>query len=453
MFELDKKIRTKLCDDMTGLLDEYDYNYSKDAVFKIIDTWVQNKSNLIELFMKHPNYNGNFQIIRTEEYNHSINRDRIYAFCYMVFDWIAQLLILNKIDSFGYITIKKACARVNRACYLFEQNPAMIKLNSNFDGKSHQEWLAEQQYWHDLAKRYRNYFGHLIYAETSSEQCRKANTICEHLKCFGEPILDQASAALINKEYPELKVRAGQKVSRVMNKFCTHLGFDKHPEYNKEFAKYADALCGRNIKQPTVLSIHPIDYLTMSFGNSWSSCNTIDNHNKREMSDEYSGAYRSGTMSYMLDGSSMVFYTVSEKNQNDVPQLAPKILRNMFHYERGALIQGRVYPQGNDDSQGIYKQIRDIAVKMITTCTGTFREPHQWVNEKGTDACDRTTFSRGTHHRDYIDYDNCNVTDLTGNESVVDIGHNPICITCGTEHDERQLVCNDCHSDEFKHTD
>ena len=46
---------------------------------------------------------------------------------------------------------------------------------------------------------------------------------------------------------------------------------DGSEAYDK-FAKYADSINPIKVKRHTVLSVHPIDYYTMSFGNSWTSC-------------------------------------------------------------------------------------------------------------------------------------------------------------------------------------
>lgn len=55
--------RTYLLNSMKNLLDEYDYEYSTDALNSILDEWVFNKSTLIEAFKKHPNYvDGKFLI-------------------------------------------------------------------------------------------------------------------------------------------------------------------------------------------------------------------------------------------------------------------------------------------------------------------------------------------------------------------------------------------------------
>ena len=141
--------------------------------------------------------------------------------------------------------------------------------------------------------------------------------------------IDSELADELNKICPEVHAHDGQKTSRVINKLLAYIGVGKHPEYNREFAKYADALNPLKITRHTILSVNPLDYLTMSFGNSWASCHTIDKQNKRNMPNSYQGMYSSGTISYMLDSPSMVFYTVDASYDGNDFWHEPKINRQM----------------------------------------------------------------------------------------------------------------------------
>lgn len=102
----------------------------------------------------------------------------------------------------------------------------------------------------------------------------------------------------------EVKCSVGQKTSRVINNICQKFGIDKHPEYNALFAKLADSLNPLQVRKKALLSIHSCDYLEMSSrSNSWNSCHSLNG-----------GEYHGGTLSYMNDRVSMIFYTVD----NDV---------------------------------------------------------------------------------------------------------------------------------------
>lgn len=377
-----KYLLTSIC----NLLEKYDYSYSTWAIDEIIDTWANNKANLINAFKKHPNYvEGQFMIVFDHDYERKVDYNAIANF--------KRWLIYGPVCS---------CA---------DDIPQEIKKLKQYD----YQWLPQNLFYffdQDLQ--------HITTREISAEV-----------------------ATQINELLPDIHAHTGQKTSRVINKICTYLGYNKHPLYNKEYAKYADALSPMVIKRHTVLSLNPLDYLTMSFGNSWASCHTIDKRNQRQMPNNYEGCYSSGTISYMLDSSSMVFYTVDASANGDELWNEPKINRQMFHYAEDKLVQGRLYPQDNDGQQGkeLYDSYRSIVQEIMSKI---FDVDNLWRLSRGTDAAREFIISAGTHYKDYSNYDNCTLSRLKGsnNDCCFVVGHDPICIECGEEHNcEENINC------------
>ena len=383
---------------MENLLDDYDYSYSRSALEKILDTWIENKANLIKCFKKHPNYvPGKFMIA----FNMDLERKTDTEMTKEFFNWVLQTpAIALKND----VPKEVEEMRKKEGCYLLPFD-AYIALSC--DGM---------------------------------------------LRTLGV-LLTSEQAEEINRVFPFTHAHTGQKTNRVVNKIMKYLGYDKHPDYNKEYAKYADSMSPMTIKRHTILSLNPIDYLTMSFGNSWASCHTIDKENKRDMPNSYQGAYCSGTISYMLDGTSMVFYTVDASYEGTEFYDEPKITRQMFHWQRPTLVQGRLYPQDKDyNSESLYNQYRAIVHKFLS-------EMHDfgnlWNVKKGVREASFWIRSAGTHYRDYENYDNCTISLLSGEENNHDamtVGHEPICVYCGRTHEHEDLlnccgeikICADC---------
>ena len=222
------------------------------------------------------------------------------------------------------------------------------------------------------------------------------------------------------------------KRSRAFNRVCSCYKVDKLPNYNKLFAQYADMVSGLKRKVKFYIRLNPLDYLTMSFGNSWSSCHTIDRRNERNMPTGYSGMHCGGTMSYMLDGTSIITYVHDHATENHEDG---KIYRNMFHFNNGTLIQGRVYPQGNDGATDLYREFRRIVQGELARLLGINDD---WVRRNCS--CDANTSSFGVHYPDYLNFSGCNVTyprampEAAGNTVV--IGHTRICVNCGQEIDD-----------------
>lgn len=376
--------RYALLNDMEQLLSEYDYKFTGYALNKIIDTWATNKADLIKAFKRHPNYlEGKFMIVFSHDFERVTDRNALERFkSWVIDDDVAK--------------------------YVKENNfmPENMKKETSLYGQKYPTKIF------DLLIKIPVYTFQYIDSELADE---------------------------LNKICPEVHAHDGQKTSRVINKLLTYIGVSKHPDYNREFAKYADALNPLTITRHTVLSVNPLDYLTMSFGNSWASCHTIDKRNKRGMPNSYEGMYSSGTISYMLDSPSMVFYTVDASyNGNDFWN-EPKINRQMFHWGEEKLVQGRLYPQDNDGDNSVYTPYREIVQKVMSEL---FSFPNYWTVSKGTDAAGKFINSDGTHYRDYDNYSNCTLSRPKGSENdrYITVGHDPICIECGHEHDTEDCI-------------
>lgn len=69
------------------ILDEYDYEYTEEAINKIINRWAEQKADLINLLSKHPNYvDGQFLIAFNKDWNREINADGAFEFA----KWISS---------------------------------------------------------------------------------------------------------------------------------------------------------------------------------------------------------------------------------------------------------------------------------------------------------------------------------------------------------------------------
>jgi formylmethanofuran dehydrogenase subunit E len=157
------------------------------------------------------------------------------------------------------------------------------------------------------------------------------------------------------------------------------------------------------------------------------------------MPDSYEGMYSSGTMSYMLDPSSMVLYTVDASYEGSEFWSQPKINRQMFHWGEEKLVQGRLYPQDNDNCAGGYTPYRNIVQEIVSSI---FNFPNLWVVTKGIGSAGKYINTYGTHYRDYHNYDNCSLSRPKGseNENYFQVGADPICIECGERHETEDNI-------------
>lgn len=99
-----------------------------------------------------------------------------------------------------------------------------------------------------------------------------------------------------NTSFENVKFRAGDKISRCIGKILDL--YDITPaEKDSILIKFSMLIQSVKVKGSAVLSIDPVDYITMSENNSnWESCHSM------------SGCYRTGPFAYLQDGSTAISY-------------------------------------------------------------------------------------------------------------------------------------------------
>lgn len=398
----------KLVDDVRELLTKYDHENTEYGVCVMLSEYFSNKNELITMFQRSKNYIGDMRIVLDIELERTNNKREVR----------------NLVTEFPYEV---------------EASKAILKYEDE-DGKTFDSYLlngiksvtARGLLYGDALDKLaiedekRDRF--TINGHTVSSQIEK-NTFDLLMSYFAENYQSQVQTELANcvNDNSAITITGGMKTSRAFNRVCSHYGVDQLPNYNRAFARYSDAVSGLKRKLKFFISVNPLDYLTMSFGNSWASCHTIDRTNKRQMKDYYRGEYCGGTMSYMLDKSSIITYV-----HDSIPTGCEegKIYRNMFHYQNGSLIQGRIYPQGNDGATDLYKTFRTVVQDELSELLGL--ENKTWV--KKTDGCSDYVNTIGVHYPDYYYNSDCNVSypkELGSPPRSVKIGHERICVYCG----------------------
>lgn len=344
-------------DCIDSLLHEYRYIHTPYAVEKIIDEWIDNKGELISAFKSHPNYNGRFQLVfRGEQYKLDTNKDAGRKFI----GWVVSDVLDDEAFLVERVVNGKTKTQWVEAKYGDIPHVYPIYNGDTLEFANYELYetaIKERKY----AALMVEYFGDKHTLE--SRQAKKVYMdVMNAIYVYESDRVDKNFAALINENLPEIRAREGQKTTKVVGKIMKHYGIDKHADYTKKFAAYCDAINVIKITRHTILSVHPCDFLTMSFGNSWSSCHTIDKLNLRGKGGQsYEGCYSSGTVSYMLDQSSFVLYTTDAKLSPDAEmQKYDKINRCMFHVMNERIVQGRCYPQSEDGNNGLYTQFRNL---------------------------------------------------------------------------------------------
>lgn len=153
----------------------------------------------------------------------------------------------------------------------------------------------------------------------------------------------------------EMTIEPGQKIIKTIQKVLNFYGYDMSNGLFEEFRnKVSNITTSSNIKSNLVLSIHPIDYMTMSDNNcGWSSC----------MSWKNNGMYSNGTIEMMNSNMVIVAYLESDNpfivNNHIIPN---KSWRTLLYVHKNILVAGKSYPYYNSE---LDKKVLEELYKLV----------------------------------------------------------------------------------------
>lgn len=467
------------------LLKEYKYhNVTENAVRSMMNEWAKQKGWIDLLLSKHENYiPEKHMVVFKHDFEEGIDKNAVNKFVCWVLDRTEHEKYVPEVKIDGLFLCeareKRLATRnvVRYMTFLEEAHHSVL-----VDGQDCQFWKKEDAKYEALLNRfdseteqyYNKAYDKALFMEHSNHR-----QFFSELSYINSSVATKEIASTLNELAKPFDLRAveGQKISRIVNKFCKYLklndivemglaynGNEKNYGYDYQFSQFSDGINTLKVTRYTVISVNPIDYLTMSFGHKWASCHTIDKMGIRPDGDEdhhYGGCYSSGTVSYMLDPTSFVVYTVDSKYNGTDFELQDKMKRVMFYLGEDKLIESRVYPDGRRnseagiDDQTSAKQFREIVQKVIADCLDT---PNLWTTTKGYGTASRYIQSAtgSTHYPDYCHYDDVvtswlSRTRVSKNIKKIIVGSEPICPACGERHNNAENILCWTHSREYGH--
>lgn len=238
-----------------------------------------------------------------------------------------------------------------------------------------------------------------------------------------------------------LKVRTGDKPIRILKKICDFYGFSEFEDFR---IAHSMALNTKTLRGTLNLSIHPLDYITMSDNrNNWSSCMSWEDH----------GEYRQGTIEMMNSPCVVVGYLSSDSETLPIgdDNWNSKKWRCLFIVTDDVIVPVRQYPY---------------------ECSTLEEECVKWLGQLmhfGPDSEARrinsNNLSNLTFHTDYMyndmdcGYDHYILVNSNGNYSFdnketisINYSGTPECMKCGKPiggSNEYQLCCDDCIEIEY----
>ena len=457
-------------------------DYGMNAIYR---EWAKQKGespiwnghSLLDILSKHPDYvPEKGYIVKKAEYDRPVDFGVTKEVIYDIYSNSPLLREEVNLYPFSYREICASIIRLSEVINGFE-NIYKCMTYCTYKGMSYEEVYDELARWKDKRSKIRNnskdYFliDDTVYTRESENKRQAFSNIFERLinwvdsehtksrkddaPLVMELVIDEELANFIT-EAGIKGIRAGQKLNKVVGKILTHFDFIRRwAGYNRQIARLGDATSPKRYTKYTIVSANMVDFWRMSFGQNWSSCQTIDkegNFHASSGGSSYEGMHGSGTMSYMLDNSTLIMYTVDENYTGSDYEMEPKINRCMFHVGEGKFVMGRVYPQGTDGAKEVYKQWRTIFQTIMSECMDV---PNYWKTQYNRSEKMAHIRSRGTHYCDY-EYAYCDIAGWSWNKPDTDsvpstekivIGHFPICPSCGCTHEvENNIECESCNS-------
>lgn len=460
--------RLELVNQLMAFFEKYGISRTREGVEAWLDHWYERNKTLIDLFEKSPNYNGNYQIVVPVEWAREIDTYGIHNFA----NWLTSIkkygLEKAYLHSFSYKELNDMRSNIEE----------MISIMSTYhvdvlNGQHIRDLAVDHARYNTYVKEFRNRGYHGEFVQYDNELYWKSSmkfdqSVMDNMIYYlqthriSSQFLTENDAARLNGFAGKSKARNGQKLSRAVRNIAVKYGWNTHPDWEREFAKFADAVNPLDAKKWTVISIHPIDFLTISHGTSWSSCATTDPANingigqgdsRSSVTDyvdsgyRFSGSHMSICSSFAFDKTSFVFYTINERYSPEHPEMYLKETRQMFHFNGTTLVQNRLYPQKNDDSpvaEKTYTKIREIVQRLLSECTG---EPNLWTVKRGHENVCAFTYTTGSGYSDFTDPRNkqCTISYTGQQPSTVYIGANGMCPYCGCIHEyQASINCRDC---------
>lgn len=438
------------------LLEKFKYReVTTRGVSSVVDNWLRAKKPLMERFRKHPYWDEEQKaIVLKQEYSRCFEKSKTDDFRCWLYGVKDKLYAENHITEIRGRKVDEWNSIASRTYQALRRIDTLIEFYPELRNSEIRTFLSAEMYEADEVCNYLanhttvTFAGWRVTLEVS-ERGNKIGKLADFIYNWVDgQYLNENQARKLTEIIPEAKCVAGQSVSKAINRCCKILKIDKYPEYNREFAKFADAVNPLKYTTYTVLSLNILDYLTMSIGHNWSSCHTIDKYKilSTTNSTGYGGCYSAGGLSYAGDGCTIIFYTVDEdfKHPEELWS-AEKVKRCNFHVrdDGKVLVQGRVYPDGRDGGDNsLASQFRAVVQSIIAE---VFDLPNFWSAKQSSSDWAYSADGYGNYD-DYNCYDDCNATlnkeiDDTDRRKI-EVGSCPICIHCGGSY---YGDCDDAH--------
>lgn len=231
-------------------------------------------------------------------------------------------------------------------------------------------------------------------------------------------------------EWKGIKVKKGTKIMRILQKFADI--FDLRKEFEDFRIAHSQTINTKKLTGELCLSIHPLDYMTMSDNsNGWSSC----------MSWEDDGCYKAGTVE-MMNSKCVVVAYLSSADEFEFKSgyfWNNKKWRELFIVDQDIISAVKGYPYH-------HSEIEKIVIEWLAELAKTNWGMNFIYSERNVRYCTNHMYNDiidGVEHSRRLFNENC------ANEEeklIVRYSGPSICVVCGDTNisDDSHLICRFC---------
>lgn len=339
MIKLTNEKETELLTKMKETIEKAYPYVDQNSIEKYLWKWKKNKSRTYDFFSKQAEWNENELCL--------VIKDKVHRFADIEKAWNIITVICNKLPAaYDYRGMFSNILN-NGSDKLSEISKREIDLckitDSEINAIMYSEKSSNWLYAYLFTKLHLN-----IDMKKSRAVCKMIDYIMEYFK------IDYKKETYRLSEQTKVRNESG--------------GFDYTYDHNWEQtkAKLCDYLNPLVLDETFYVSINPLDYLTMSHGEGWSSC-----HSLRDQ-----GCYHAATVSAMGDPSTVIVYTLNKdktptKNFWSVNKLTRQML--MLSKDLDGIFQQVFYPSRNTNDSTVLRNIlQEKLAKYLV-------QPNLWV--------------------------------------------------------------------------
>ena len=226
----------------------------------------------------------------------------------------------------------------------------------------------------------------------------------------------------------------GMKLSKFFTDFCKDNAFD---------IEVSKVMQSKKVKGLIHLSIDPYDFLTSSINkHNWQSCHRIT-----------AGEYATGSVSYLLDNTTMISYKASEVDYSYEYfgfkfEGNSKTFRQLVYFDKDScnIVFSRQYPNTSKELSAIVREMLESKVEeffnLSSDTTWNITKDAKEGMFEDVSTLHYSDVNRGAGH-----YMFARITDSKPNIAHFTVGYNAPCVNCGDTHNVRKgyrMLCTSC---------